>query len=137
MKSASAGTAPADLMSMLKRTSGKASKSSARRRHPLATTDEGGLHLGVRRLGDVAGAVGDPVQHVVVEGEQDTVAGDVDVGLEVGVAETHGVTEGRHRVLQALDLGVVGTAAVGEGQDACMVEVATCHASSMAGSVVR
>jgi hypothetical protein len=51
-----------------------------------------------------------------VEGQQHPVTGDVHVGLEVGVAQLDGVLEGRQGVLQALDLGVVGTAAVREGQ---------------------
>ena len=38
-------------------------------------------------------AVGDPVEDRVVEGEQDAVAGHVDVGLEVAVAEVDGVPE--------------------------------------------
>ena len=64
----------------------------------------------------IAPRVGDPVEHGVVEGEQHAVAGDVDVGLEVAVAEGDRVLERRQGVLEPLDLGVVGAAAVGEGQ---------------------
>ena len=67
--------------------------------------------------GDLAGGVGDPVQDLVVEGQQDPVGGEVHVGLEVAVAQLDGVLEGRQGVLQPLDLGVVGPAAVGEGDD--------------------
>ena len=92
-------------------------------RHPLAPADQRLLHLGVRRVRDAAGAVGHPVQDGVVEGQQHPVAGDVDVGLEVGVAQLDRVGERRERVLEALDLRVVGAAAVGEGQRASGVEV--------------
>ena len=57
--------------------------------------------------------VGDPVERLVVEGEQHAVTGGVDVGLEVAVAERDGVPEGVQRVLDAGDLRVQGAAAVG------------------------
>ncbi len=66
------------------------------------------------RSRDGAGARGDPVQDVVVEGQQHAVAGEVDVGLEVGVAERHGVLERGEGVLQADQVGVVRAAAVRE-----------------------
>ena len=116
-KAARAAAAPADLRSMLNRASGNASKSSAERRDPLAPADQRLGHLGPGQLRDRAAPVGDPVQHPVVEGQQHAVTRDVDVGLEVVVAERHGVLERRHGVLEALDLRVVGTAAVRERQD--------------------
>ena len=93
---ASSGTAASDLMSMLKRAYGNSSKSWASVGHPLAAADERGRDLGVRELGDLALGVADPVQHGVVEGQQDAVAGGVHVGLEVAVAERDRVPERRH-----------------------------------------
>ena len=58
------------------------------------------------------GCVGDPVQRLVVEGQQDTVGGGVDVGLQVGVAEADGVLKGPPGVLRVM----ARPAAVREGQ---------------------
>ncbi len=55
---------------------------------------------------------------VVVEGTQHAVGGDVDVRLQIAIAERDGCLEGRHRVLGP----VARSAAVGEGQHARMVE---------------
>ena len=86
------------------------------RRHPFPTADQRLPDLRAGEPRDGAAPVADPVEDQVVERQQRAVAGDVDVGLEVAVAQRRGVPEGRHRVLQALELGVVGAAAVGEGQ---------------------
>ena len=65
-----------------------------------------------------AGAVGDPIESVVVEGDQHAVGGDVDVGLEVAVAEVDGVLECGERVLGC----VARPAAVGERDGSWVVE---------------
>lgn len=106
---------------MLKRASGKASKSLGEGRHGLAAADQRAAHLGVAQRADLAAVVGDPVEDAVVEREQHAVPRHVHVGLEIVVAEAGGMPEGGQRVLQALDLGMVGTATVREGQDAARV----------------
>ncbi len=75
-------------------------------------------HLGPGQVADQAGAVGDPVQALVVEGAQDTVGGDVHVGLHVAVAERHRALEGGHGVLRP----VAGAPAVGEGDGLGLVQ---------------
>ena len=86
------------------------------RRHCLGAADQGARDLGVAELGDRAAQVGDPVEHGVVEGEQHTVAGGVDVRLEVAITQGDRVPERRHGVLEARDVGVMGAAAVRKGQ---------------------
>ena len=58
---------------------GNSSSSSARvgtaSRPPMSAP-----HRGIRLVGDPSGGVGDPVEVVVVEGDDDAVAGGVDVG---------------------------------------------------------
>ena len=49
----------------------------------LAAADPRLAHLRPRQLGDPPGAVGDPVQRRVVEGDRHPVGGGVDVGLDV------------------------------------------------------
>ena len=80
---------------MLKRVSGKWSSRSAILGIGSLPADQGRRQVDVRRLDDAAGAGGDPVEDVVVEGQQHAVAGGVDVGLEVAVAERHRVLERR------------------------------------------
>ena len=58
------------------------------------------------------------VEVEVVEGEQHAVGRDVHVGLDVAVAEVHGVLERRHRVLGR----IAGAAAVGERDRVLPVE---------------
>src|SRR5699024_7280978 len=62
-------------------------------------------------LAELAGAVGDPVQGLVVEDHQLAVGGGAHVDLQVLVAQLHRAAEGGHRVLP-LRIG----SAVGEGQ---------------------
>ena len=62
----------------------------------------GCLDLGDAEVGERACAIGDPVQPVVVEGDQHAVTGYVRVGLEVPVAERNGDLERRERVLRCL-----------------------------------
>lgn len=82
--------------------------------HRLTATDERSPHRGIRLVGDPSGGVGDPVEVVVVEGDDDAVAGGVDIGLEVAVAHVDRLTESGDGVLDA-EVGVVCRAApVGE-----------------------
>ena len=87
-------------------------------RHLLAATDQRAAYLLEGQVRDRALLVGDPVQDAVVERQQHPVGGDVDVGLQVVVAERDRVLESGEGVLQALDLGVVGTAPVREREHA-------------------
>ena len=103
---------------MLKRARGELVEELGQGRHLLAAADQRAAYLLEGELRDRALAVGDPVEDAVVEGEQHAVGGDVDVGLEVVVAQRHRVLERRQGVLEALDLGVVGAAAVGEREHA-------------------
>ena len=106
--SASAAAAPSDFRSTLKRASGNSSKSWARVGTCSRPPDQRAANLLERQVRDRALLVGDPVQDAVVERQQHPVGGDVDVGLEVVVAQRDGMLERRQGVLQALDLGVVG-----------------------------
>ena len=56
-------------------------------------TGVGRLHLADIECGDRAGAIGDPVQPVVVKRDQHSVAREVGVGLEVPVPERDGDLE--------------------------------------------
>ena len=86
------------------------------RRHRLTATDQDAADLGVRHLGQPALRPRDPVERVVVEGQQDAVTGGVHVGLQVAVAEPDRVLEGGEGVLEAGDVRVGGSAAMGSGQ---------------------
>lgn len=91
--------------------------------HRLTATDERSPHRGIRLVGDPSGGVGDPVEVVVVEGDDDAVAGGVDIGLEVAVAHVDRLTESGDGVLDA-EVGVVCRAApVGEAGRGGPVEV--------------
>ena len=70
MVAASSSIDADDLASMLKRASGKASSSSGQRGDGVAAADPGAPDHLVRRPGDQARGVGDPVQPGVVEGDQ-------------------------------------------------------------------
>lgn len=84
----------------------------------LGSRDPGDAHLVPRHLGDLPLPVGDPVQTAVVEGDDHTVAGDVNIGLDVGVAEIDGMPKGPFGVL-----GVhLGAPAVGECDGAAVVQ---------------
>ena len=112
-----AGTAASDLRSMLKRVRGKCSSRSAIRGIGSRPPIRASAQVDVRqRRRCVPVLVGDPVEDVVVEGQQHAVAGEVHVGLEVAVAELHGVLERVQGVLQAREVGVVRAAAVRERQ---------------------
>jgi hypothetical protein len=89
----------------------------------LPATDPRLADLAEGQVGDGAHPVGHPVEHAVVERQQRAVLRDVDVGLEVGVAELHRVPERGQGVLEPLDLGVVGATPVGEGQDPTVLQV--------------
>ena len=67
-------------------------------------------------VGDAADTVADPVEQRVMERDEDAVAGQVDVGLEVAVPEGLRVPERGHRVLPADQVGVPCAPAVGERQ---------------------
>jgi hypothetical protein len=75
------------------------------------------------QVGDHAGAVGDAVEDVVVERDHDAVAGRVQVGLQVAVAEADRVLEGVQRVLVADQVRVLGAAAVRHRDRTVVVEV--------------
>ncbi len=67
--------------------------------------------------------IGDPIEDVVVEGEQHAVGRHVHVGLDVAVAEADRALERRHRVLGPL----ARAAAVGERDRTRMVEERELH----------
>ena len=102
MASASGSTASSLFGSMLTRTSGQVPRMSVEQRDGLATVDPRLLHLGPRQLADGARAVGDAVEPVVVERDEDAVGRGVHVGLEVSVPEVDGVLERGERVLRGL-----------------------------------
>ena len=95
----SGSTAPSCFGSMLTRHVRPSAQQVLEQRNRLTTVDLGGPYDGPRQILDHPVAVGDPIEHVVVEGEQHAVGGDVDVGLDVAVAERDRVLERRHRVL--------------------------------------
>jgi hypothetical protein len=68
-------------------------------RDRLVTVDPRLADLGPGQVGDRAAAIRDAVQPVVVERDHDAVAGRVQVGLQVPVAEVDGVLEGVQGVL--------------------------------------
>ena len=74
----------------------------------------GGLDLRRGHRRDPAGPVGDPVEDVVVKGEDHAVGTEVDVGLHVAVAQLHRGGEGGQGVLRLVE----GAAAMGEGDRA-------------------
>ena len=76
-------------------------------------------YLGGRTFRDDTGPIGHSVQRVIVEGEDDAVSGEVDVGFEVAVAKGDSVGEGGQAVLRIL----LGAAPVGEGQWPGVVQV--------------
>lgn len=73
-------------------------------------TGVGGFHLGDPQFGDRAGAICDPVEALVMKGDQDAVARQMDIGLEVPVSKSNCDLECRERVLGRL----TGTTSVGE-----------------------
>ena len=91
MSSASAGTAPSDFRSMLKRQRREGLEQLGHGGHGVLGADPGCRDLLGVEVGEAAPGVGDPVERVVVEGQQDSVERGVHVGLEVVVAERHGV----------------------------------------------
>jgi len=70
----------------------------------------GGLNLDDVELRNRTRVVGDPVQAVVVEGDEHAVTSDMGVGLEVPVPQAHGELKRRERVLRR----PTGPAPVGE-----------------------
>jgi hypothetical protein len=64
------------------------------------------LHLGSAQLRHDTAAVGDPVEGVVVEGEQHPVGGGMDVSLQVAKAEVDSASERGEAVLQAVGASV-------------------------------
>ena len=73
-------------------------------------TGVGRFHLGDAELGDRAGAICDPVEALVMKGDQDAVASEMDVGLQVPVPKCYCDLECGERVLGRL----TGTTSVGE-----------------------
>jgi len=73
-------------------------------------TGVGGFHVGDTEFGDRTGAICDPVEALVMKGDQDAVAREMDIGLEVPVSKTDCDLECRERVLGRL----AGTTSVGE-----------------------
>ena len=84
-------------------------------RHVAAVADLGVRHLGPRQVADPPVRVADPVEDGVVERDQLPVPRDVDVGLEVGVAQADGVAECGHGVLEPQVGCVERPAPVGQG----------------------
>ena len=85
MSSMSGSTAASCFGSMLTRTSGQAVRTSSSR--DLADPALAAPDLGPRQVADGAGAVGQAVEGVVVEGDEDAVGGGMRIGLQVAVAE--------------------------------------------------
>ena len=79
-------------------------------------------HHRPRQLADDARSVGDPVEPVVVKGDQHPVGGHVHVGLDVAVPEGDGGPEGGHGVLGGPALLRPVGPPVGEGEGARCVE---------------
>ena len=77
----------ADLMSMLKRHVGERLEQLGHRGYGVLPGDAGGRTSSAVSRRELALAVGDPVERLVVEGQQHAVAGRVHVGLEVVVAQ--------------------------------------------------
>jgi hypothetical protein len=71
-----------------------------------------------REVGDPTRPVGETVEGVVVEGDHGTIGCEVDVGLQVPVAQPDGMSEGGKGILGPGP----GTTPVGEGKDPGMVE---------------
>ena len=114
-----ATTTWSDFGSMLKRASGNSSSSSSSvgiGSVPPMRAWRTSLH---GQLGEHAGAIGDPVQFVVVERDQHAVGGQVHIGLEI--AEAH-LGRGAERCDGVLRRGL-GAAAVGDGERAWMFQV--------------
>ncbi len=69
----------------------------------------GGVVVGVQRLGDAVGSVGDAGAHEVVRGGGDAVGVVADVGATVAVAvDAHRRERGRHELHEALGAGARG-----------------------------
>jgi hypothetical protein len=98
---------------MLNRTVGNSSSSSAMVGYGVRTGDAGPPDLLGGQRGERPQPVGHPVEHGVVEGQQHAVTTRVHVGLEVVVASFTGVPERVERVLQAHQLGMHRSAAMG------------------------
>ncbi len=100
--STSGGTAASIFGSMLKRMVGEGVEQRLHGGDRLAL----GAHLGLadlrpRPVLQPAGQIGDPVEALVVKGQQHAVGGDPPVGLQVAVAHGHRPAEGGQRVLAA------------------------------------
>jgi hypothetical protein len=94
---------------------GNANPATAERERPPTIRGErvtgvGRFHLGDAELRDRAGAIRDPVQALVMKGDQDAIAREMDISLQVPVPESHRDLEGRQRVLGRL----TRTTSVGE-----------------------
>ena len=76
-------------------------------------------YLGGRTFRDDTGPIGHSVQRVIVEGQDDAVSGEVDVGLQIAVAKGDSVGEGGQAVLRMF----LGTTPVGEGQWPGVVQI--------------
>ena len=73
-------------------------------------TGVGRFHLSDAELSDRAGAICNPVEALVMKGDQNAVASEMDIGLQVPVSECECDLECRERVLGRL----TATASVGE-----------------------
>lgn len=87
-------------------------------RDGFATIDQGGAHLIPGQLLDDAGAIGDTVEAVVMEGQDLPVGGEMRIGLDVSIPEFDRPGEGRHRVLGF----VARSTTMGEGDGSAVVE---------------
>ncbi len=68
--------------------------------HRLGAPDPCRGDLCIGQLGDRSTSVGDAIEHVVVEGEQHSVAGQVHIGFEMPITECRGAAESRDGVFQ-------------------------------------
>ena len=69
-------------------------------------------NLAPRKVGNLARTVSDPVKSVVVEGENHSIQGGMNVRLQIPVPKVYGVSEGGQTVLGVF----LGSAPMGEGQ---------------------
>ena len=87
-------------------------------RNRFPPVDFGLGDLAIGQLGDDANPIGHTIQAIVMEGNQDAVAGGVYISLEIAIAESDRALERRHRILGPL----TGTAAMGERNRPIMIK---------------
>lgn len=87
-------------------------------RDRFPSVDEGQAHLAPGEILDHPLPIGDPIEAIVMEGQHLTIGGEMRIGLDIAIPQSHRPGEGRHGVLGP----VSGAAAVGEGDGTAVVE---------------